>query len=86
MHFSTTMDKGFRDKYLSMAILNGDPGFLSLGLLVLVLALVMGYWVYSDAESKGNDNAMLWGLAVGLLTLFTVLGGVIALIIYILKQ
>lgn len=39
----------------------------------------MAYWVYNDAEGRGDDNAALWSLAVGVPTLFTSFGGILAL-------
>jgi hypothetical protein len=33
-------------------------------LLFLVFAIAIPLWVYSDAKSKGSDNAVLWALIV----------------------
>ncbi|MCQ4332061.1 hypothetical protein KM295_00890 [Natronomonas sp. F2-12] len=57
-----------------------------MGLFVLVIAAAMAYWVYTDAEKRGKDNALLWGLGVGILTLLTLLGGIVALIVYVWKR
>lgn len=59
----------------------GDAGgvnFLSLGVLVFVIAAILTYWVYKDATGRGRDKALLWALGVGVLTLLTLLGGLIA--------
>lgn len=61
----------------------GGSGFIGIGLLALILAIVFAYYVYTDANGRGKDNATLWALAVGILTLFTLVGGVIALLVYI---
>lgn len=61
----------------------GGPGFIGIGLLALVLAIVFAYYVYTDANSRGKDNATLWALGIGILTLFTLVGGVIGLLVYI---
>lgn len=52
-------------------------------LLIFLLPFVLAYWVYTDASKRGNDNAALWALIVGVLTLFTLFGGLIALVVYI---
>ncbi len=56
------------------------------GLLALILAVVLGYWVYKDATKRGNDNAMLWALVVGILTLLTIVGGLIGLLVYVWQR
>lgn len=61
----------------------GGSRFLSIGLIVLVLAIVFAYYVYTDATGRGKDNALLWALGIGVLTLFTLVGGVIGLLVYI---
>lgn len=66
----------------------GGFGFdlFSAGLIALILAVVLGYWVYTDATKRGNDNAMLWALVVGILTLLTIVGGLIGLAVYVWKR
>ncbi len=64
----------------------GGVDLLSVGLLALVLAAVLGYWVYTDATKRGNDDAMIWAIVVGILTLLTIVGGLIGLAIYIWKR
>jgi lipid-A-disaccharide synthase-like uncharacterized protein len=54
-----------------------------IGLLLLVVPFVLAYWVYNDAQKRGNDNAALWALAVGGLTFLTLFGGLLALAVYI---
>jgi hypothetical protein len=64
----------------------GGPGLFSMGLVALILAIVLGYWVYTDATKRSNDNALFWGLGVGILTLLTLLGGILAFVIYLWKR
>lgn len=64
----------------------GGIGLFPMGLVVLVIALVFAYWVYTDAEKRGKDNALLWAAAVGILTLLTLIGGVLALLFYLWKR
>lgn len=61
----------------------GGTNLLSFGVLVLIIAAVLGYWVYQDASGRGRDNALFWGLGVGILTLLTLIGGLIAFAFYL---
>jgi hypothetical protein len=67
----------------------GVPGgteLLVIGLisiLLLVVPLALAYWVYTDAQKRGNDNAALWAVIVGGLTVTTFFGGFVALAVYI---
>ncbi len=61
----------------------GGSGLYFGGLLILIIAFLLGYWVYKDAGGRGKDNALLWGLGVGILTLLTLIGGLLALGFYI---
>jgi hypothetical protein len=56
------------------------------GLIFLIVPFVMAYWVYSDAESRGEDNAALWAVGVGGLTYLTFFGGILALVVYIWQR
>lgn len=69
-------------------VLQGGIGLdlFSVGLIALVLAAVLGYWVYTDATKRGDDDAVLWALAVGVLTLLTIVGGLLGLAVYIWKR
>lgn len=65
----------------------GVPGapellIILLILLLLILPFGMAYWVYKDAEKRGEENAALWALAVGGLTFLTFFGGFLALAVY----
>lgn len=61
----------------------GGSQFLTFGFVVLIIAALLGYWVYTDASKRGKDNATLWGVAVAILTLLTLLGGLIAFAYYL---
>ncbi len=64
----------------------GNPGgtsLLSFGVLVFIIAAVLTYWVYKDATGRGRDNALVWALGIGILTLLTLLGGLIAFGVYL---
>lgn len=64
----------------------GGPELLIIGLIFLIIPFVMAYWVYNDAERRGEDNAALWALAVGGLTYLTFFGGFLALAVYIWQR
>jgi len=66
--------------------LPGGPELLIFGLLYLIIPFVSAYWVFNDAESRGNDNAALWALAVGGLFFLTFLGGFLALAVYVWQR
>lgn len=67
----------------------GIPGtteFLIVGVFFLILPFAMSYWVYTDAERRGNDDGALWALAVGGLTYLTFFGGFLALAVYVWQR
>jgi len=61
----------------------GPELLIIIALLFLILPFILAYWVYNDAQKRGNDNAALWALAVGGLTFLTFFGGILALVVYI---
>lgn len=61
----------------------GGIDLLLFGVLFLIIAAVLAYWVYKDATGRGRDNALVWALGIGILTLFTLLGGLIAFAVYL---
>lgn len=65
----------------------GGPELLIIALLFfIILPFGMAYWVYTDAEGRGDDNPALWALAVGVLTVMTFFGGFVALAVYIWQR
>lgn len=61
----------------------GGPELLIVALIFMIVPFAMAYWVYTDAERRGNDNAALWAVAVGGLTYLTFFGGFLALAVYL---
>ena len=73
--------------------LPGGPELLIvflIGLILFVVSLVVAggaaYWVYTDAQKRGRDDATLW--AVGTLLGFLVagVGGIAVLVVYLLVR
>lgn len=62
---------------------NAGGDLISVGVLVFVIAGVLTYWVYNDATGRGRDNPWFWALGIGILTLLTLVGGLIGLGVYI---
>lgn len=73
--------------FIRMTLLQmGNPGgtdLLSFGVLVLIIAAVLAYWVYKDATGRGRDKPLLWALGIGVLTLLTLIGGLIGFGVYL---
>lgn len=67
--------------YLQLGNAGGD--LISVGVVLLIIAAVLAYWVYKDATGRGRDEALLWALGIGILTLLTLVGGLIGLGVYI---
>lgn len=66
---------------LQFPILGGPE--LLIVVLIFLVPFALTYWVYTDATNRGNDKAALWAIGVGVLTLLTFFGGIIALVVYL---
>ncbi len=68
----------------------GGPELLIILLIFLVgsvVAFALAYYVYTDAEKRGEDNGALWALAAGLASLVaSPLGGLVVLFVYVLQR
>jgi hypothetical protein len=71
----------------------GLPGGLELLIIVgfflivpVMLAFGMAYWVYNDAEGRGDDNATIWAVVVGGFTITTFFVGLLAFAVYIWQR
>lgn len=64
------------------------PGGAELGIILLinvVLAIVIGYLIRGDAESRGSDSPLLWAVGMAAASLFlSFVGFILALLIYYL--
>lgn len=47
-------------------------------IIYLAILIALAYWVYNDAEKRGNDKAILWGIATFLFPIFALLYYLIA--------
>lgn len=54
-----------------------------IGLFFLIVPFALAYYVYTDANARGNDKAAIWAVVVGGLTFLTFFGGILAFVIYI---
>lgn len=62
----------------------GGPELLLIGLLGLLIAAGVAYWVYQDAQSRNVDNATAWAVATlagGLL--FSLVGLALVVVLYL---
>ena len=68
----------------------GGPELLIVLLVFLVapvVAFALAYYIYSDAEKRGEDNGALWALAAGLASLVaSPIGGFVVLFVYVLQR
>lgn len=67
----------------------GGPELLIVFLIFVLLILLpfaLAYWTYKDASNRDDDNAALWAVAVGGLTVSTFFGGFVALAVYIWQR
>lgn len=54
-----------------------------LGVVNVVLAVVVGYFIYQDAQSRGTDSPALWAIGLALASLLlSFLGFLIAVALY----
>ena len=65
-------------------------GLFLLFLLILVVSVVIAagasYWVYTDAQRRGRDDATLWAVATLGGFLFAGVGGIAVLVVYLLVR
>lgn len=63
------------------------PSLLELAIIsfLIVLPLFAGVLVYRTGKDAGDEDALLWALIVGLLTLFFFPVGIIAVAVYSYK-
>lgn len=64
----------------------GGPELLILALVVFVIPFALAYWVYTDAAKRGDDRAAIRALSVGVLTVVTGIGGLLALAVYVWQR
>lgn len=51
---------------------------------IVTLGVTSAVWVYRDARAREFSDPIKWSLAVGFLFVFYVIGGIVALLIYVL--
>lgn len=70
----------------SVVFVGPPPGAEFVLLVWIVVPIVLAYWVFRDAQSRGNTQAPWWALAVGGLGYLTFFGGFLALAIYVWQR
>ena len=68
----------------------GGPELLILLLIFLIgpiLGFALAYYIYMDAEKRGEENGALWAVVAGLASVAaTPLGGLVVLFVYVLQR
>ena len=68
----------------------GGPELLILLLVFLigpVIGFALAYYIYTDAEKRGEDNGALWAVVAGLASIVaSPIGGLIVLFVYVLQR
>ena len=65
----------------------GGPELLVLFIIGLVIAVALAYYIYADAEKRGEDNGALWAVVAGLASIVaSPIGGLIVLFVYVLQR
>lgn len=65
----------------------GGPVLLLFGLLFLILPFVFAYYVYTDAEKRGEDNAALWAVVAGIASFVaSPFAGLLVVVVYIWQR
>lgn len=61
------------------------PEILVFLLLLVIIGILVGRWVYRDAKSRGSNWAWQWGVGIAVL-LVPIVPGLLVLIIYLLLR
>ena len=68
----------------------GGPELLIVLLIFLigpVVGFALAYYIYTDAENRGEDNGPLWAVVAGLASVAsTPFGGLVVLFVYVLQR
>ena len=65
----------------------GGPEVLIFLLIGPVIGVALAYYIYTDAEKRGEDNGPLWAVVAGLASVAaSPLGGLIVLFVYVLQR
>lgn len=67
----------------------GPPGSVELlvvGSVWLIVPFLLAYWVFTDGNKRGEDQAEWWAVAVGGLGYLTFVGGFLAFAVYIWQR
>jgi hypothetical protein len=60
--------------------------FLVISIVGLAILIGATYWVYQDAQGRGNDNAALWAVLTALGFFIGLIPGVGVVVVYLLVR
>lgn len=65
----------------------GAPELLVLLLIGIIIPFVLAYYIYTDAEDRGEENGALWAVVAGLAAIVaTPVGGLVVLVVYVMQR
>lgn len=65
----------------------GGPELLIVLLIFLILPFLFAYYVYNDAERRGDENAALWAVVAGLAAIVgTPVAGLLVVVVYVWQR
>jgi len=65
----------------------GGPELLIGFLIGPIIGAALAYYIYTDAEKRGEDNGALWAVVAGLASVVaSPIGGLIVLFVYVLQR
>lgn len=50
------------------------------------VAVIAGYYIYSDASKRGNEDAIFWGIGIAILFFLGIVPGILGIVAYYLLQ
>lgn len=71
--------------FLQLPLL-GEPVVIAIIVLWLIIAGLVGRWVYRDAKHRGSDLAWQWGVGIAVLFAAGLVPCLLGLILYVLLR
>lgn len=77
------MERGPVSGGMLVVPLQANPELLALAVAYLVIPVLVGYWVYRDANDRGTEKAANWALATFLFGLMSPLPLTVGVALYL---